>query len=176
MKKKFSFGVIAGIASLILVPLLASAAPKGFTGMRQQPADRPVPSQECLLAQVAMHDIMSSHREETQSARQAAMQTFRNAIAAAADIADDTQRQSALQQANDDFRTAMKDLMPADSTEMQAGRQAVQDACGGPFGHKGMGLSIGGGFGGGRMMSEFHGHGMRGERRGGPAGPETDAE
>ncbi|MFH0851382.1 MAG: hypothetical protein V1876_01400 [Candidatus Peregrinibacteria bacterium] len=172
---KFSLGTLVGISSLILVPLLASAA-SSASGMVGNPPQRPVPSQECVQAIVAQQDLVLSTFDATSAARKSALQAHRDALAAAAAITDETQRQAALKQANDDFRTAMKDLMPANSTEMQAARQAVSDACGGP-GHKGgMGLGIGGGFGGGRMMDEFRGHGMRGERCGGPAGPETDAE
>ncbi|MDD5103737.1 MAG: hypothetical protein PHX93_05045 [Candidatus Peribacteraceae bacterium] len=172
---KFTLGTLVGISSLVLVPLLASAA-SSAVGTSENPPQRPVPSQECLQAQVAEQDLLLSTFDATSVARKSAMQAHRDVLAAAAAITDETQRQAALQRAHEDFRTAMKDLMPAGSDEMQAARQAVQDACGGS-GHKGgMGLDMGGGFGGGRMMGGFGEHGMRGERRGGPAGPETDAE
>ncbi|MDD5041571.1 MAG: hypothetical protein PHX87_03960 [Candidatus Peribacteraceae bacterium] len=168
--KKYMFGTIVGISSLILIPILATAA-SSASGESKTPRQRPVPSQACLQAQVAEQDLMLSTFDATFDARKVAMQAHRDALAAAASISDETQRQAALQQANEDFRTAMKAMMPEDSTQMQTAREAVRDACGGPNGLKGeMGFGIGGGFGGGRMMGGFRGEGMhRGQGKGPPS-------
>jgi len=169
--KKFSFGTIIGISSLILVPLLASAA-SSSSAMSGKPSrgERPVPSQECLQAQVAMHDLMSSTMEQTQAARTAAMQAHRDALAAAAKIADDTQREEAVQQAHDDFRTAMENLRPAESDTFTQARDAVRTACGDTGGRGmglglGMGMGMGGGLGAGHRMDGGKGMG-RGMRQG----------
>jgi len=166
-----------GISSLVLVPLLASAASSASGTSANFPRERPVPSQECIQALVAKQDLVLSTFDATSVARKSAMQTHRDALSAAATLTDETQRQAAVQQANEDFRTAMQDLKPANFAETEAAREAVHDACGGAMGPKGgMGLGRGSGVGGGRMMGEFREHGMRGQRRGGPAGPETGDE
>ena len=161
--KNYSFGTIAGIASLVLVPLLASAASSVAGTPEDTQRERPVPSQECLQAQVAKHDLMAAGMDETMAARKAAMQVHRDALDAAAAIADDAGRQTAVQQANEAFRTSMQTLIGSKSDEMQAAMEAMRDACGG-FGPKGgMGAGLGGGMGGGRMMDGHgRGQGMRG--------------
>ncbi|MDO8468267.1 MAG: hypothetical protein Q7S29_00720 [Candidatus Peribacter sp.] len=160
--KKFSFGTIIGISSLILVPLLASAASASSVGAEKPARERPIPSQECLQAQVAMQDLMSSTMEQTQAARTAAMQAHRDALTAAAKIADDTQRQEALTQAHEAFRTAMENFRPAESDAFTEARDAVRTACGDAGGRGmglGMGMGMGGGFGVGHTMGGGKGMG-----------------
>ncbi len=174
---KFSLGTLVGISSLVLVPLLASAASSASGTSANPSRERPIPSQECLQALVAKQDMMLDTFDVTSVARKSAMQTHRDALSAAAAITDEAQRQVAVQQANQDFRTAMQDLKPENSTEMEAAREAVHDACGGAMGSQnGMGLGMGGGFGGGHMMGEFRGHGMRGQHRDCPFGAEASDE
>ncbi len=164
--KKFSFGTIIGISSLILVPLLASAASTSSVGSQKPARERPIPSQECLQAQVAMHDLMSSTMEQTQADRTAAMQTYRDALAAAAKLSDGTARQEALTAAHEAFRTAMEALRPAESDAFTQARDAVRTACGDVDGRGlGIGMGMGGGFGFGHAMGGGKGMG-RGMQQG----------
>lgn len=179
--KKFSFGTIIGVSSLILVPLLALAASSSSTGSgKPSRGERPVPSQACIQAQVAKEDLMLSTMDATAVARRAAIQTRRDAFSAAASIVDDVQRQAAIKKANDDFQTAMKALIETKSTEMKAAMDAVRTACAGQAGGKGgkggpeFNQGFGGGFGGGRMMGEQKG--MRGRHEGGQKSSETSSD
>lgn len=170
MKMKYAFGTVVGISSLILVPILATAA-SSASGTKLNADTRPVPSQQCLQAQVAAHDLMATNQEETQAARQAAMKTYRDAIAAAAQITDDAARQEAVQAARDALRTAMQNLMPNQTDAMKTAMQAVRDACGGAKGGFGMGMGFKGGFG--PMMEGRRGGKGMGMRRGWQQAPEA---
>ncbi len=161
--KKIAFGPIIGISSLILVPLLAQATSSASNASESSTRQRPTPSQACIQAQVAKQDLMLANMDATAAARRAAIQARRDALAAAATIVDDAARQAALKKANEDFRTAMKDLMQSPSAEMQAATDAVRTACGEGKGGK-SGPKFGEGFGGGRMMGDFHS--SRGMHRG----------
>ena len=169
MKMKYAFGTIAGISSLILVPILATAAPSAGTVPSERGSrERPVPSQTCVQALADREALELTDMDANADARRSAMQTHHEALVAAAAIEDEAQRQAAVEQANETFRTAMQDLMQSQSDAMKTVMETVRTECGGFGGHgKGIGLGMGGGFGGGRMMGEFRGEGMHdGMRRG----------
>lgn len=177
LMKKFSIGTLAGVSSLVLIPLLASAASSASGTAPNPPSERPALSQECVQALVAKNDLMLSTFDETSAARKAAMLSHRAALAAAASITDEAQRQEALQQAHEDFRAAMQGLRPANADQMEAAREAVHEACGGAIGPMGgMGRGKGNGVGGGRMMGGAFGdgthfrQGFEGQVRGGQRG------
>ncbi len=111
---------------------------------------RPIPTQTCVQA---MATEMGSHLAnfDTENAkRKTLMQTQLAALAAAANITDDTARGEALTKAREDFHAAMKADMEAHKAEREASMAAIKTACGDSFRHGfGMGMMKGPGFFGG---------------------------
>ncbi len=151
--KKFTLGMIAGASSLaIAVPLIAQfASAASSTGSSSNARTLPIPTQACVQALAGLDDARLSSMDAMMAAEKQALKAQRDALAAAASIADDTKRQAAVQQANQDFRTAMQAMEQSDA--MKSAMDTVKSACGNAgFGMGGMGMGM---FGG--MM----GHGPR---------------
>ena len=177
--KKFTMGAIAGASALALsIPIVlqfASAASSDgsisfFVNGAQQ---RPVPSQACVQALASQDDSFLKNIDAMIATHKTAMQAHKDALVAAAQIADDTQRVAALKKANEDFRTAMKAAMDAKKIDHQADIDALKTVCGDSFGPHGMMMHGPGGPGMGMMMGKpfgGKGHHMRGP------GPDDDGD
>jgi hypothetical protein len=142
---KFTLGAVAGMSSIALaVPLLAQIAGAQSGGVSVAAGDdMPVPSQACALALVDMEDYHLAHFDEMMNKQKQTMQKHRDALAAAALIADDTQRQESLKAARAEM-IALKSDTDFDSNETESLRAAVKTACGNimMFGGKGHGPGI----------------------------------
>ncbi len=155
MKHRFILGVVAGVSSLALVaPLFVQAA-------SSSPAEisaRPVPSQACLQAVTAAEEAHLSFMDAMFHARKSALQEHKNALAAAAAIADDAERKDAVQKANVALRTAMQDAHADLPEALQDARDSIRDACDGA----GFGMGLMGDRAG--PMKGFGGRGPVGEQ------------
>ncbi len=141
--------------SAVLVSASAAFAAQADSGTPRAAREFPVPTQQCLQALAAKEEVVLAEFDSQSAQRKAAVQAHRDALAAAAAIADDDERKAAMQQAREAFRADMQEPSEA----MQAAMDAVRDACGGGFGQ-------GFGPGSGPMKGMMRG-GMHGERRGG---------
>lgn len=158
--KPFTLGAIAGMSSLALaIPILAQVAGAASSDSSSAMSARfqhEAPSQECVEALVAMNDAVLDSFDAMTAAHKNALIAKRDALEAAAQIADETERQEALHKAEEDFRAAME--AARDANDMDAIMEAVRSACGGMFGGHGP-----------MMMGMEGGHGMKG-----PRGPMMD--
>lgn len=153
MKNKFTLGAIAGITTVVLaVPMLAqmsSAATATTTGgTASSPAawpsfTRPVPTQQQVKDRAAEDGAFLQNIDAMIAIQKSATQAHEAALTAAASIADDTQRQAAVQKADDDRRTTIQNAIAANP--------ALQSAM--PFGERGFGGR--GGPGHGRNPAEL---------------------
>jgi len=145
--------------SAVLVSASAAFAAQAGSGTPRAAREFPVPTQQCLQALAAKEEVVLAEFDSQSAQRKATVQAHRDALAAAAAIADDDERKAAMQQARETFRADMQEPSEA----MQAAMDAVRDACGGERGGFGQGF----GPGSGPMKGMMRG-GMHGERRGGP--------
>jgi hypothetical protein len=102
-------------------------------------------------AHLAVMDAMTA-------AHKTALQARKDALDAAASLADDTARQEAVQKAQETFRSAMESVQQSDA--MKTAMEAMQESCGGEgFGFKRGGMGMGMGMFGGGEKGQFQ---MRG--------------
>jgi hypothetical protein len=163
--KKFAMGAIAGASALALsVPIalqLASAASSDGTSSSVTGAkSRPVPTQACVQEMASRDDHFLQTVDAMIAAQKAATLEHKNALIAAAQLTDDTQRMEALKAAEEKFRTAMKTVMEANKP---ADDGTTTSACGNMMKHGGMMMMHGGPGGPGMFKFRFGGH-MRGAK------------
>jgi hypothetical protein len=109
---KFTLGAIAGIVTVALaVPLLAQISSAATSGAPK--FTRPVPTQQQVQDMVARDDAFLKNVDAMVTVQKTATQAHEAALTAAASITDDTQRQAAVQKANDDERTAIQNAITA---------------------------------------------------------------
>ena len=164
----FTLGAVAGLSAMALaVPFAAQIVGAQTTSAPSGERSRPVPSQACVLALAEQEGTYLSTVDRLIAARKSAMQIHKDALTAASAIADDAQREEAVQKANDDLRAAMEAARKAQG-DRKTQMDAVKEACG-DSAFRGFGPMMGG-------MPGFGGRGMgmqaRGEGRG--LGPRTD--
>jgi len=154
--------------SAVLVSASAAFAAQAGSGTPRAAREFPAPTQQCLQALAAKEEVVLAEFDSQSAQRKAAVQAHRDALAAAAAIADDDERKAAMQQAREAFRADMQEPSEA----MQAAMDAVREACGGRGG-----FGSGFGPGNGPMKGMMRG-GMQGERHGGhgPCGSPDAAE
>ncbi len=160
--KKFTLGVVAGMSSLALaVPILAqvSSAASSSSAATKAARQRPIPSQACVTAEAGLDDAFVANADTMNAAQKAAKQAHSIALKAAALIADDTQRQTAVKNANDALQTAMKAAMVTQSTQIKTATDAVRAACGAAMGMRESMMGDIKGFAGGKMTGPMHGRG-----------------
>jgi len=153
MKYKFILGIVAGASSLALAaPFFVHAASSDVSSSSF------VPSQACVQALADSEAARLSSMDSMMELQKSALQAHKNALAAAATIADDTVRKDAVKKANEDFRAAVKAAHDQQPAAVQEAMTAVQTACGG----RGMGFT--GGFGQrmGGLMEKFGERGPKG--------------
>lgn len=159
--KTFTKGFAAGASALaVAVPLMAqmalAASGDETSSGASDAANRSVPSQACTEA---MADLASAHLDvfdEMSAQRKAKMQAHRDALVAAASIADDEQRREALRPAREDMRPDEKPEPPA---AVAAAMEAVRAACGDTMALKGGRGPMGGHGGPGMMKMKRFGRG-----------------
>ncbi len=140
---KFTLGAIAGISALALaVPIIAqvssaaTAAPtNGTTASAAKPFTRPIPTQQQVLDMAAKDDAFLNNIDAFISLQKTAIEAHKTALTAAASVADATQRQAAVQKANDDERTAIQNGITANPGLKSASMMGFGDR--GPVGRGG---------------------------------------
>ncbi len=160
--RNFTLGAIAGASSLALaVPLLAQFASAQTTSSSMRPA----PTQACLQAMVTLDDAHLQNFDAMTAKHKQDLMAKRDALAAAASLTDDAQRQAALQKMHEDMR-AMKDTAITPPEAITTAMNAVRAACGDKLGMRGMKFMH---KFGGPMGKPMMGGGMHGIRRGSAA-------
>lgn len=158
MTTKFTLGAMAGASALALsfpiVLQLASAASLGASSPVAAVSAHPVPSQACVTAMARMEDHFLQYADAMMAAHKTAAQAHKNALLAAAQIADDTQRAEALKKAHEDRHAAMQAAMDAQDQPTEA-MDAMKTACGDTFLFKMKGHGGRGGPGMGMFMKPF---------------------
>lgn len=110
----FTYGAVAGITTLALaVPLIAQISSAAGAGTGAKPFARVAPTQAQVQEMIARDDAFLSNIDAIVTLGKSTTQAHRDALAAAALITDDTQRQTAVQKANEDMRTAMQVALAA---------------------------------------------------------------
>ncbi len=152
---KLSIGSLAAVSMLGASSVFAQSS----ASANAPASTRSAPTQACVQAMVAKESAILSNFDAMNAARKAAMQAHKDALAAAALLTDDAARQAAIQKANDDMNTAMKNSMTANAAQEKTLMDAVRSACGNSLGfHGGMkGME-----GVGSSMRGGRGHGKRG--------------
>ena len=134
---------------------------------------RPVPTQACLQAMVALDDAHLLNFDAMSAKHKDQMKLKRDALAVVAGLTDETERREALQKMHEDMKAQKPnpDDVPA---AIKTAMENVKSACGDTF-HGGMkfgGPMMMGGHRGKGMLGMFgRGHGMRDMEK-----PETDAD
>jgi hypothetical protein len=170
---KFTLGVVSGASSLALaIPLFAQISSAQTAASSVANANRPVPTQECLTAMVAMEDYHLEHFDAKTSDHKAQMQAHRDAMNTAAKITDEAARKAALENAHGEMRTAKGEMRAEPTDEVQALMEAVHEECGNTMMfHKGMkhgGMKMNMGMPGMGM------HNMRGQMESSPSTSTTN--
>lgn len=137
MKKTYTFtlGAVAGITTLALaVPLLVQISSAAATGTGS--FNRPVPTQQQVQDMATRDDAFLKNIDAFVVIQKSATQAHRDALSAAASIADDSERQAAVQQANLDQRAALQAALTANpdlkSSMMPFGGRGFGEGKGGP--------------------------------------------
>jgi hypothetical protein len=156
----FTLGAVTGSAALIVaVPLLAQFAGAQSSSSSSAPwskGQRPTPTQACVQAMAGKDAAYLSNIDAFMTAEKAATQAHENALNAAAAITDDTQRKTAVQNADKAFHDAMQTAQQTMQTAEKSAMDALKTACNipGQSGGKGPGMKGGFGFGPGMMGGE----------------------
>jgi hypothetical protein len=112
---RFTLGAIAGITTLALaIPILAqvSSATTSETGSSVA-RSRPIPTQQQVQEMVAKDDAFLKNIDAMVTIQKSAIQAHETALTAAASITDDAQRDTAVQKANEDERSAIQNAITA---------------------------------------------------------------
>lgn len=137
--KKYTLGVVAGASVIVLaVPFFIQ-----ISNAQDSENLRPIPSQACVLAMAAREDAMIATHESLQAARKVAMLAHSAALKAAGAIIDDTQRQSALKNAEETFKAAMEATVKSQENSVKSENEAVKAACGEQGKPRGLGMGMG---------------------------------
>ena len=144
------------IGSLAAVSILSASAvafaqgnaPAGVSGSGMRGADRPVPTQECLLAMTDLGETHLAHFDEHMADQKTRLQEHLEGMRTIAAIADDAERAAAMKAKHDEMKDKEPPTPPAD---VVAAMDAVKAACG----------DVG-----------FHGPGMAMKFKKGPGGPD----
>lgn len=118
---------------VIAVPLVAQVSNAQSTGSTTSTATAAIPSQACVEAMANVENVRLSQFDTMNAKRKQSMQTRASALAAAAKITDDTERQDALKQIREDMKTEMESMKDSVPTEIQTAMDAVKTACGNTF-------------------------------------------
>ncbi|MDD5055307.1 MAG: hypothetical protein PHZ00_03490 [Candidatus Peribacteraceae bacterium] len=163
----FTLGAVAGLSAMALaVPFAAQIVGAQTTSAPSGERSYPVPTQACALALAEQEGTYLSTVDTLIAAQKTAMQAHKDALTAAATIADDVQREEAIQQANDNLRAAMEAARKAQG-DPKTQMDALKTACG-DSGFRGFGPMMGGG------MMGFGGRGMGMHDRGEGPGPKMN--
>lgn len=142
--KNFTLGALSGISALALaVPVFAQVASSDatFSVSIEDEANRPVPTQACLLAMAELEDMQLANFDTMMAKQKQSMQTRSETLRTIAEISDETARKAALTQMHEDMRAAMEaEMDSAKNDDKEAAMTALQEACGGEggFGMKAM--------------------------------------
>ena len=130
--------MIAGMSALVLaVPLFAQISSAAST---TTPKTRPALTQQNVQDLVAKDKAFLTSIDAMVTVEKSAVQAHADALTAAASITDDAQRQTAVQKADQDERTAIQNAMTANADL----KSAIM-----PFGHGGLSFGSRGNFGDG---------------------------
>ncbi len=162
--KSFTKGFAAGATALAVgVPLMAQMALAASADQAVSQAadaqDRPSPSQPCTEAMAHLASAHVDVFDEMNKTRKEKMIVHRDALVAAAAIADDAQRAEALKSAHEAMKPTEERTIPA---AIQTAMDAVKAACGDTMMFKGRHGGMGG-HGGPFMMKMKRGAFERGQ-------------
>lgn len=133
---KFTLGAVAGMTTLIIaVPVIAqisSAATEDVITFSGE--DLPTPTQECLVARVALEEAHLANFDTQTAAHKQQMQAHVNGLKAASQIADEDARNEALKDMREDMHVAMEALHESQPEAITAAMEGVKEACGDAFG------------------------------------------
>ncbi len=120
MNKKFITGAASGLAVALAIPAFAQVTGGSASSTGAVPSHPPFMmreqrtfTQEDIQQMIARDDAFLANIDDLIASRKAATQTHRAALAAAASITDETERQEAVQKAHEDMRAAMEAYMAA---------------------------------------------------------------
>lgn len=112
---KFTLGIVAGIGSLaVAIPILAQVSSAASTSsIADMMKTRPPLTQEAVQAMVQHDtDFLTNIDAVVQEAKKV-IQAHKDALTAAATLSDETQRQAAIQKAQEDMRAAIQAALTA---------------------------------------------------------------
>ncbi len=137
---KYTIGAIAGITSLaIAIPIIAevsSAATPATTSSNAPSFTRPIPTQQQVSDMAAKDGAFLKNVDAIVTVEKTATQAHEAALTAAASITDDTQRQAAVQKANQDERTAIQSAITA-NPDLKSAMMPLGGGRGEGFGDRG---------------------------------------